>query len=569
VQNIEVAWILKELGDLLEFKGENVYKIKAYRKAARTVGALSKPVVELYSKGELIKVPGIGKNINAKIGEIIETGSCELHRRLLKEIPRGLLEVMSLTGVGPKRAKIMYEKLNIDSIDALEDAARNKKVRELPGMGPKLERDILFYLQGMRSRKGSFPLGIALDLAEELIEFLRSLPGVKNVSSGGSLRRRREMVSDIDIVAASDKPEQVVRRFARHPVIKKVLSMSGSRMEAVTAWKIPVDLTVVEEKCFWPALVWNTGSKAHFKKLQEIGGQQGFIIDKNGLYEGKYPVEVQSEEEVYFKLGLAYVPPELREDRGEVEAAACGKLPRLIERTDIKGDLHVHTDWSDGADSIEEIADKARKMGYEYIAVTDHSRSLKIARGLSVEALKSQHDAVKRLNAGLEGFRVLTGVEVDILADGSLDYPDNILRDVDVVVASVHRGFKQDRDTMTERVLAAVKNENVDILGHPTCRLLSQREPLEIDFEKIIRAAVEHGTALEINASPDRLDLNDKLARMAADYGAKIVINTDAHNSQRLEDIRYGISVARRAWLKKDDVINTLGVKELLDFLQR
>lgn len=569
VQNIEVAWILKELGDLLEFKGENVYKVRAYRKASKVIGALPVSAVDLYKKGELIKVPSIGKNINAKIGEIIETGSCELHRKLLEEIPRGLLEVMDLTGVGPKRAKVMYEKLKIDSIDALENAVKNKRVRELPGMGPKLERDIMFYLRGRRSREGRFPLGIALGLADELIEFLRGLPGVKAVSCGGSLRRRQEMVSDIDIIAASDKPEQVLRLFSRHPMLKKILSLSQNRVEALSAWKIPVDLTVVEAEQFYPALLWNTGSKAHLKKLQEFGGQQGFIFNKSGLFEGKNPVLVQSEEEVYSRLGLAYIPPELRENRGEVEAAARNELPKLIKRTDIKGDLHVHTDWSDGANTIKQVVERARKLGYEYLAVTDHSRSLKIARGLTVEALKSQHEAIRHLNAGLDGFRILTGVEVDILTDGSLDYPDDVLQNIDVVVASVHRGFKQDRDTMTQRVLAAIKNKHVDILGHPTGRLLSQRDPFDIDIEKIIRAAAEYGTVLEINASPDRLDLNERYARIAADLGAKIVINTDAHNCQRLDDIQYGVYVARRAWLKKNDVINTYGVDELLNLLQR
>jgi len=565
VQNIEVAWILKELGDLLEFKGENIYKIKAYRKAARIVGKLPVSVVDLYNKGELVKVPGIGKNINAKIGEIIKNGSCELHRKLLEEIPRGLLEVMDLTGVGPKRARVMYEQLNIDSINALEEAAKNKQVRKLPGMGPKLERDILFYIMGRRSREGKFPLGIALGLAEELIGFLRNLTGVESVSCGGSLRRRREMVSDIDIIAASDEPKQVLGSFSRHPMIKKVLSLSQNRMEALTALRIPVDLTIVEVKRFWPALVWNTGSKAHLKKLQQFGGQQGFIINKSGLFEGKKFVVVQNEEQVYEKLGLAYIPPELREDCGEVEAAAGGKLPKLIDWPDIKGDLHVHTNWSDGTDSIKEIVDRARKLGYEYLAVTDHSRSLKIARGLSLEALKSQNEAIRRLNAGLDGFRVLTGIEVDILTDGSLDYPDEILKDIDVVVASVHRAFKQDRETMTVRVLNAVINKHVDILGHPTGRLLSQRDPFDIDMEKVIKVAAECGTALEINASPDRLDLNDKYARMAADYGAKIVINTDSHNSKCLNDMRYGVYVARRAWLQKENVINTYDVKKLLN----
>ncbi len=566
--NIEVAWKFQEIADLLEFRGDNYFKIRAYRHAARVIDNLPESVEELDKSGKLLQVPGIGKNIAAKIKEMLETGDCDLRRRLLKEIPRGVLEIMTVRGIGPKRARSLYRELNITSLEDLEDAAQERQIRKLPGFGAKIERDILSHVKGCKRSAGRFTLGDAYDLSTELMKSLEHLPMVEEVSLGGSLRRWKETVADVDIVLHTQDPEALKDIVIEHPMVRRVLDSENDRIEYSTAWRIPVDISFAQKDNFWADLLWNTGNRKHYKRLQGLARDKGLSLDRTGLYRDKVRLDVQSEEEIYGQLGLPYIVPELREDKGEIEAALAGKLPALVKPGDILGDLHIHTKWSDGLNSIKEMALQAREMGYEYIAITDHSRSLKIANGLSIKKILKQFEEIRKLNEKLDGIQIFTGTEVDILADGGLDFPDEVLKQADIVIASVHSSFRQDRETMTSRMIAAAKNKHVDIIGHPTGRILIQREPYDINMERLIEEASKCGVAIEINSSPERLDMNDHYARIAVEAGVKVAINTDAHDVGRLGDMRYGVATARRAWLTAGNVINTLGFKELKEYLK-
>lgn len=564
MRNVEIAWIFHELADLLEIKGEDFFKIRAYKKAAKVLAGLDEPLEEIRKRGGLAKIPGIGKNIAAKLNELLTTGSLQKHVDLLQEIPPGLLEIMSLPGIGPKRAGIIHERLGVSSLEELAKAAREGRVRDLPGMGSKTENELIRNIENLNNRTSRLLLATARDLAEEFTGYLEVLPGVIKVEAGGSLRRWRETVGDIDLVVAAAEPRSIMEAVASHPRVKEIVEESQNRARFQTFWGIAVDLEVVPEKFFEPALFRSTGSHAHYQRLEGLFADKGITFDAGVVGNTG---EAPNEPELYALLGLPYIPPELREDRGEVEAALQNSLPTLVELGDIKGDLHVHTSWSDGLNSIERVAARAREKGYQYIAVTDHSQSLKIARGLSLSRLKEQQQEIRSLNEKFEDFRVLTGIEVDILPKGDLDCPEEILKEMDLVVASVHSAFKQDRETMTARMISAVENKNVDIIGHLTGRLIAHREGYALDVERVLEAAASCGTILEINSSPDRLDLNDINARRAKEKGIKIAINTDAHDLKRMDEMVYGVAVARRAWLEQDDVLNTLPVEELMQFL--
>ena len=569
-QNMEVAGVLREIADLMELKGEDYFKIRAYRRAAREVAGLTEPVADLYKHDRLKHVRGLGKNIMAKITELLVTGKCSRHQELRQEIPPGLLEVMALPGLGPKRARFFHEQLRITSLSELEEAARGRRVRTLPGMGAKREQEILRSIEMVRSNTGRVMLGVARELANELVAFLSSLPGVISISITGKIRRWQEVVDSINLVAAATNAHPVLGALLNHPRVKETLLQEFDRVRVMTWWGVPVDLVVVTEDEYWPALHWSTGSQEHYRRLQMLAWQKGLKLDRHGLFKRgdlKQPLMVTSEHDIYTHLGMSYVPPEIRENNGEVGAALHGEIPSLVDLAGIKGDLHVHSQWSDGISSIEELARRARQKGYAYIAITDHSRSLKVARGLSLEQLLEQHRHIEELNKQMDDFRILTGIEVDILSRGDLDYPDEILSRVDLVIASVHSAFRQDTEAMTGRIIAAIENQHVDIIGHLTGRLLGQRDAYAVDVERVLEAAARHGKILEINASPDRLDLNEYHARMARDCGVKLAINTDAHDTRRLEEMVYGVAVARRAWLEPQDVVNTLDLPELLDLL--
>ncbi|MFX4261371.1 DNA polymerase/3'-5' exonuclease PolX [Pelotomaculum propionicicum] len=563
MRNEEVAWIFYELADLLEFKGEDFFKIRAYRNAARILAGLEEPLEEIRSRRGLSKIPGIGKNIAAKIDEVLATGRLQKLEGLLKEIPPGILEVMSLPGIGPKRAAMFKERLGITSLGELAGAAREGRVRGLPGIGGKSEKDIIRYIEMLQDRGSRVLLATANVLAGELKSYLLTLSGVVNVEAGGSVRRWRETVGDLDLVAAAADPGQVIDAVVKHPRVSEVLERDGNRLSLLTKWGIKVDLEVVPEEQFALTLFYSTGSRAHLSRLEAFLASRGITIktaDISGFHD---------EHEIYSALGLPYIPAELREDRGEVEAALQNRLPRLAELEDIRGDLHVHTVWSDGLCTIEQAVKRAREKGYGYIAVTDHSQSLKIARGLSLDKLKEQHREIRSLNEKTGDFTVLTGIEADILPKGGVDCPDEILKDVDLVIASVHSAFKQDRETMTARIISAVENKNVDIIGHLTGRLLSGREGYALDLERVLEASASCGTILEINSSPDRLDLSDLNARRAKEKGIKMAINTDAHDLKRMDEMCYGVAVARRAWLEPGDIVNTMPAGKLVKFLRK
>ena len=567
---MEIAWVFYQIADLMELKGDDIFKIRAYRKAARAIAGLEQPAADLYNNGKLIEVPGVGKNIIIKIGELLTTGQCQLHERLKQDVPAGLLELMSLPGLGPKKIGLLYEKLGISSIAGLEEAARAKKIREVPGMSSRTEQEIIRSIGRLKRKPNQLPLGAARELAANFCRYLKQMGIDHRVEITGAIRRWAPMVDSVDLLVVAADIQTVQDSLAKHPDLAEVVWCEEERFQLASRWGVPVEICIVPESEYWYALLWSTGSPAHYRRLQVLAWKRGWRLNKTGLYSrssGRAPV-VHSEEEIYNLLELQYIPPELRENEGELSAACSGTVPRLLDLADIRGDLHVHTNWSDGMSSIEEMAQRAREKGYRYMAITDHSASLKIARGLSLEKLLRQQETVRELNRQWEDFNLFTGIEVDILADGRLDCPDEILAGIDVVVASVHSGFKQDRATITKRMLAAIENEHVDIIGHPTGRLLGYREPYAVDVEAIIEAAARHKKVLEINASPDRLDLDEFYVRLARESGVLIAINTDAHDLRRLDEMEFGISVARRAWLEPGHVINTYEYTDLLRVLK-
>ncbi len=561
MKNVEVARIFLELADLLEFKGEDYFKVRAYRRAGRALSGLSQPIEELWKKGEIVSIPGVGKNIASKIEEILSTGTLKKYEELLKTTPRSLLSIMSLPGIGPKRASLIYERLGISTVEELASAAKEGRLRQLPGIGAKVEKEILHSIEKGGQREGRLLLATAAELAGDVISFLKARPEVKRAEEGGSLRRRCETVGDIDLVVAGEDAGKLAAAMLSHPQVERVIEEGSGWAKFGTAWGVELHVEFASEEDFWEVLFKNTGSKAHLKKLSSLSGRK----QKERQPEGQ---KAGSEEEIYARLGLPYIPPELREDRGEVEAAREGRLPQLVELYDIRGDLHIHSNWSDGLLSLEQVVSRSLEKGYEYAAVTDHSRSLKVAGGLSEERLWEQHEKIRELNKELKGFKLFTGIEVDILPKGGLDFPDAVLKETDVVVASVHSAFKQDGETMTKRLISAIENKNVNIIGHLTGRLIGQRKGYDLDVERVLEAAASCGVALEINASPDRLDLSDVHARRAAELGIKMCISTDAHTMRGMDDIVYGVYTARRAWLIPRDVLNTMPATKVERFLR-
>lgn len=570
MKNFEVAFIFYDIADILEIKGENFFKIRAYRKAAHTIENLPMDVKELAGESRLQEIEGIGKALEEKIREIINTGTCRYYEELKKDFPRGLVEMLKIPGLGAKKIKVIYDNLGISSIEELEKAARAHKIRELPGMGVKTEQSILKGIQTLKGQGDRVQLAIALPVANRIMEILSGMKEVSKVAIAGSLRRRKEMVKDIDIVVATEAAETLVENFLKLPIISRVLAEGLSKVSVVLNAGIQVDLRLVKPQKFYSALQHFTGSKEHNTKLRSLALKMGYKLNEYGIFEkeGDGVFCPKSETELYSKLDMPYIIPELREDRGEIEAALQDGLPDLVKLEDIRGDLHLHSDFSDGVSSIEEMVKKAKELGYEYIAITDHSKSLKVARGLDESRLRQQLELIKGINERVKGIRILTGIEVDILPDGSLDFDDDILKELDVVIASIHSGFKQDKTTITSRIVNACHNRYVNIIAHPTGRLLGRREPYDVDMDEVFEAAAKTGTVLEINSSPDRLDLNDVNVKRAAEMGIKIAINTDAHGTEALSDMMYGVWVARRGWLAAENIINTYSLEQLLEFLK-
>lgn len=565
--NLQISYIFANIADMLEIKGENIYKIRAYRKASRIIKKFPVELEDFTEKFEPESIPGIGKALSEKIQEIISTGKCKYYERLKREVPEDLIKMLKIPGLGPKRVRTIYNVLGVDTIAQLEKSAKKDKLRELPGFGVKTQQSILKGIKMLKQGADKIELPVALELGEYVVSNLRTLPEVENISLVGSVRRRKEVVRDIDILIASYFPERVINAFINLPECDKVVTISDTKASIISNLGIRVNIVVVTLQSFYSALQYYTGSRKHNLKLRSKAVRKGIyfnILNKNRGIKN-YP---KSEREVYKNIGLEYITPELREDRGEIEAAFNKKLPKLLKKEDIRGDLHIHSDFSDGTSTIDEMVIAAKKMGYEYIAITDHSKSLKIARGLSEKRLKSQLEYIDNINEQMDDFKVLTGIEVDILLDVSLDFSDEILKKLDVVIASIHTGFRQDKDLITKRLITACKNPYVDIIAHPTGRLLTRRPAYNVDIDRFLEAAAKTGTILEINSSPQRLDLNDFLVKKAKNLGIKIAINTDAHSQDSLRDMMYGVWVARRGWLEKRDVINTLPLKELLKILR-
>ncbi len=570
MNNWEIAKLFDEIADLLDILGENPYKARAYRRAAHKLGNAYLDVEELADEGRLQEIPGIGSALEKKIEEYAKTGELKYLTQLRKKAPTSLRQLLLIPGIGVKTIQIIYQQLGITNLQDLEAAARKRLLQELPGIGVKTEQAIISGLEAHVLRRRRLLLHHAFAFAGEIESHLKdTLPGLANLQIAGSLRRGKEAVGDLDFVAAADNPAPVVEAFTTAPFVNDVVAAGEVTATIMTKWGIQADLLVVKPEFFASALQHFTGSKEHNIVLRGMAREQGLKISEYGIHcDGRVTAPV-TEEDLYRQLGMAYIPPELREGRGEIEAAQNGVLPELLEADHIKGDLHVHSEWSDGINTLEELAQSAQERGYRYLAVTDHSRSLRIARGLTEERVREQQEEIRRLNQGFTDFRLLAGIEVEILPDGSLDFEDELLAEMDIVIASVHSGFKQDRKTITRRVLSALQNEHVDIIGHPTGRLLGRRDPYDIDVDALLQVAAETGTALEINASPDRLDLHDEYVHQGIEIGVRFAVNTDAHDVYYLDDIQYGVLQARRGWAERSDIINALPLSELFDWLYR
>ncbi len=568
--NAEVAEILYEISELYALKGEQ-YRSRAYMMAAQRIGSLTEDIRKIWQRGELQSIPGVGKSIAAVIEEYLETGQSSKLEELREGLPRGVMELIELDGVGPKKAMRLYEELGINSIDELEKAAKAGKIRRLKGFGPKTEENILQSIEEYRRRQERFLLGAILPVIDEIVAYMKGCDAVLRIEPAGSARRRKETVGDLDILVLSTRPEEVVERFVSMPRVSRVISQGTTRSTVIIGANLQVDLRVIPPESYGSALQYFTGSKAHNIKLRTIAVKKGYKLNEYGLFDRETGERIagETEESVYKALGLEWIEPELREDRGEIEAAMEGRLPRLVKEEEIRGDLHIHTKWSDGTGTIEEMAQKAMSLGLEYIAICDHSKSMGIARGLDEERLRKQMAEIDRLNERLEGFTVLKGIEVDIKADGSLDLPDSVLKDLDFVVASIHSGFKADERQMTERMIRAIHNDYVSAIGHPTGRIILRRRPYALNLDKVFEAAAEQEVLMEINAFPNRLDLNDVNAKAAKEHGIVMSIGTDAHAPNHMEFLNLGVAVARRGWLEPGDVINTLPVDELLRKLER
>ena len=571
MENKGIADIFTEIADTLDILGENPFRVRSYRNAARTIEDMSQNVEAMVKTGKnLEEIPGIGKSISEKIQEIVTTGRCHFLEELQAKIPKGLTELLKLEGLGPKKVKLLYGELAVDSVDRLEKAAQAGRLRALAGMGLKTEEKILKSIEQYRSGIGRFKLSLGFIYAQTLLEYLGAVPGVKRLDPAGSFRRRRETIGDLDILAICSKNCKVMDRFTEYGDVAEVISKGETKSSVRLKCGLQVDVRVLDEESYGAALHYFTGSKAHNIAIRDRAKERGLKVSEYGVFRAKDEKRLSGgkEEDVFKAAGLPFIPPELREDRGEIQAAEKGKLPRLIELGEIRGDLQMHTSATDGKNSIAEMAQKAKEMGYAYIAITDHSKAVRVAGGLDEKGLAKQLKEIEKVNGQVPGVYVLKGVEADILPDGSLDLKDDILKECQVVIASVHSRFNMEEGEMTRRIIKAMKNPNINILAHPTGRLILEREPYKVNLKEVFQAAIDRGVVLEINAYPDRLDLRDVDARMAKEMGAKLVISTDAHSARQLELMRFGVFTARRGWIESKDVINTLPLEELLKILR-
>ena len=570
ISNVEIADIFTHLAELLEIQGYNAFKIIAYKNAAREIANMGISISKMVEEGDDIsKLPSIGSHIAEKIVEIVKTGKLTKLEKLQKSFPAHVLDLLKVEGIGPKRAKILYDTLHISSLEDLIKAAKEHKIRELDGFSDKTEQKILDKTMFAKKIGKRFMYSVAEPHANAILAYMQKSKDILKVTVAGSFRRRKDTVGDLDMVATSKNPKKVIDYFVQYPDIKDIVLHGDTRSTIILKSNIQVDFRCVQDDSYGSALHYFTGSRAHVLAIRKLAVERDLKINEYGIFRGKQSISGPSEKDIYKTMGFSYIVPELRENRGELEASKEGKLPHLINQEDMRGDLHMHTTYSDGQNSIEEMVEASIKLGYEYIAITDHSKHLTIVHGMDEKKLRLQLDEVDRINEKLKDITILKSIEVDILEDGSLAMPDSILKELDLVVGGIHDKFNLSVDKQMKRILKAMDNPYFSILAHPTGRLINQREAYNLDMELLFKETVQRGCFLEINSQPQRLDLNDIYAKIAKDLGVKFSISTDSHNKQSLNYMRYGIYQARRGWIEKEDVINTFPLKELKEILKR
>jgi len=571
MKNAQIAKIFKDIAMILELKGDNPFRIRAYEKAAFNIESLPEDLDTILDRGGIRDISGIGNDLAAKIEEIIRTNTLKFYEKLKEEIPPGLILMLDIPGLGPRTVKNIYDKLKIDTIDELEAAAKRGRLQSVEGIRRKTEDNIIKGIELIKKGRERTLLYSALSIAGDFIDNLKGFKVVRRIEYAGSLRRRKETVKDIDILIESNNSSRIMNAFVRHPLVKEVIAKGETKASVLAGERnIQVDLRVVKSKSFGAALMYFTGSKQFNIKIRQLALKHGYKINEYGVFDEKKNKRLcgKTEDDIFSFMKMGYVPPELREDRGEIEASLEGGLPKLVDIKDIKGDLHVHSLYSDGRDSILEIAQEALRRKYEYIAITDHSQSLRVAGGMQKNEVYKKMEEIRKINKKMRGIRILCGTEADILKEGKIDYPDSILKEFDIVIASIHSGFKQSKRQLTRRIVSACKNKYVHIIGHPTGRLLGVRPEYDIDMDEVIKAARDYNTALEINCHYQRLDLGDINILHAKNSGVKLSLGTDAHSLEQLDMMGFGLSVARRGWLEKEDTLNCMNLKEITRWLK-
>ncbi|MDP8217791.1 MAG: DNA polymerase/3'-5' exonuclease PolX [Candidatus Theseobacter exili] len=573
MENKQIADVLSEIADILDILGENSFRIRSYRSASRTIEDAPVRIYDLIKDGASIEgLPGIGKAISGKVEEIVNTGTCKKREELREQVPCKVSELLKIEGLGPKKVKLLYEQMNVDSVDSLEKLIKDGKIHELDGMGEKTEEKLLRSIQYYRSGQGQFKISTGLSYAIAFSNYISSKDEVVKIEPAGSLRRRKETIGDLDLLVTCLKGSEkiVMDHFTSYPETVEVFAHGETKSSIKLSCGLQVDLRVIEEESFGAALQYFTGSQAHNIALRRLASEKGMKINEYGVFDqNENFIAGRTEEDVYNAVQLEWIPPEMRENRGEIALAANRAIPQLIRIEDIRGDLQMHTQFSDGKDTETDMAKKALELGYEYIAITNHSKAVRVAGGMNETELLESFNEIDKAQKEVPGIRILKGIEVDILSDGSLDLSEDTLKQCDVVVAAIHSGFNMNEDDMTERIIRGISQKTVNIFAHPTGRLIQERPAYSVDLSSVFRTAKEHNVLMEINAYPDRLDLNDINARIAKEMGLKFVISSDAHAGFQLEVMKYGIFTARRAWLEPIDVINTFSADEFLDYLKK